>query len=394
MINIDLHITYRCNLNCIHCSVSDLRNEDFIKLHYGAGIFRGKKPKEVIYKEEYILYLLSLLNDGKYKFRVNFSSNAGESTLIKNFVDIWNFISKKETVKSMTLTTNGRNLYKIIKHMDLTKLQNIIFSLDGCEEKINDTIRGPGSFNAVIRSIKAIQKIFDYQKNDNIFIQINYTLNKLNAFSLPFLPIILKYTHIPFTFNIIKIYLLEGNAAKNKKILNISFDEIKNSIKKFYNNLAEINVLRESKGLKPFKFRLEGFTAKEIFSIINNLHHLKCKYFLLGISRNQGTCGVVNKKRIFIDPYGYIFPCLQFTHEKVLNSFYEKYKRTEVPHISKISKIDDVIYSEFFRNARMWVNELYSFNGFPCAKCKFVKVCTICPVGVNIRGEIPNECRM
>jgi len=359
--------------------------------------YPGKLPSnikifdEAVYEKEFLQKFLSLLDSNNCKFRVNFSPNAGESTIIKGFVDIWNTVSRRKGVRSLTLTTNGSKFHVIIKNLDLTKLESVTLSLDGSQERIHDCIRGPGSFKAVITSMKMLEKMACGKDSKSFDIQINYTLNGLNASSLSSLPYVLgNFTH-PLLINIIKVSLAQGNAKRNERILSISSSQATDSVREFFEELARINDARQENGLGRIRCRLQGFTAREIFSIIKRVKRIVYDDFLLYAGEGR-FCGVLMKGRVVIDPFGNVFPCLEFTYKEVLNDFLRKFGKLEIPHISTISSMDGVLYDRFFECARDWIGELYLFENLPCADCSFSSTCTVCPIETHYRG-LPDVCK-
>lgn len=292
----------------------------------------------------------------------------------------------------MHLTTNGTNFYKIIKDLNLSKLRQITFSLDGSVEETHDLIRGEGVFRKVLNSLESIE---EYKKiiNPSCEVHINYAINNLNKLSLANLPRIFERSTYPIIINILKTDTTYGNAKLNERLLQINLAQVWGSIKAFYENLLNINESREKRGLEPIMFRLVGFPLKEIFLINSNIK--KARYQIFDV-REKERCLALQGKIIFVDPYGYFFPCIQFVYKEVLNLLWKEYKRSNIPHLNSINSLESLLKEQFFVDAIKWTKKqdqrLHSRRDLPCAKCEFVSVCTICPIMAAL-GRVPNGCR-
>lgn|SRR3989344_3041839 len=145
------YITNMCNLECIHC-------------YRDAGKFKDKN--ELTTQE-----IKNLFDDFSKLSKGPVSFSGGEPLKRSDFFEIAEYI--KNLGNSLSLYTNGilitgQNSKKISEFFDAVQI-----SLDGATPKINDEIRGEGSFNKIIRGI-------NYLENSIIPITISMVVNPIN----------------------------------------------------------------------------------------------------------------------------------------------------------------------------------------------------------------------
>jgi len=382
-IQIDWHLTYNCNLNCIHCGVVRYRDKEFLRHFYPrSGSIRDLK------KEELEPFVAILSQDTSYKFAVHFSPNNGESTIHPDFVDIWNTLSSLESVHSMGITTNGIILYKILNKMEFEKLKNAIFSLDG-DEEAHERIRGKGTFK---RTYRSIQKIDEIKQNDDLFyLQVNFVINGINADSLKELSLVLgELTSKNIVINILPLGTNEGNAKINEDALSVEEDIIIKSIMDAYQKLRVVNRDRRKQKMAPIKIRPLGFTSKQLLKIVRSIKNVDFSDFIISYRGWKNSCSAYSRKKIYVDPFGNFFPCGAFAAPESLAKFYSMKGYINVPNIKDgFSSIDEVLDSKFFVLAREWINELY--ESIPCNSCPLKNSCTVCPIYASIWG-VQCEC--
>lgn len=131
-VSLCLGITNKCNLNCVHCRVSDMRNEpDF-----------SKKELADIIRQIIDLRVL------------NVSISGGEPLMRKDFFAIIDKLNSKSNI-AISLNTNGTLVTKdIAKRLAASGLWLYKVSLDGASPKVNDAIRGNGAFVRAYRGIE------------------------------------------------------------------------------------------------------------------------------------------------------------------------------------------------------------------------------------------------
>lgn len=146
----DWEITNSCNLHCKHC-ISD----------------SGKKRPNELNTNNIIKGVHNLHELGCKE--INFTG--GEPLFRKDFFDILEFC-KHMGIKTRFITNGSlitqHNVKKIKNHVSI-----IGISLDGANEKLNDVIRGKGSFKKTIKTLKLL-------KQHKIRAILHITLNKSN----------------------------------------------------------------------------------------------------------------------------------------------------------------------------------------------------------------------
>jgi radical SAM protein with 4Fe4S-binding SPASM domain len=194
-------ITDKCNLKCIHCLV------------------RRVKRKRELSTSEVLTALENLQRHGLRKLELT----GGEPLLRRDIFHILEYCKKKGI--EVDLITNGTLIDKYVVKK-LKKVANRIYvSLDGPNSKINDAIRGKGSFRKTLKGIKLLIK----ERIDTVCI---LTLNKINISHLNSYYNFLKKLGIKkFLVNTV---VLRGIAWKNRKKLSIKLKEILRIFSKRY----------------------------------------------------------------------------------------------------------------------------------------------------------------
>ena len=157
------HITDACNLRCSHCyqenysPKSELPLKDLKKI--ADGIF------------------LTLL---KWNKKGDISITGGEPLIRKDLLDFAEYLNNSDDICNIDFLTNGTliddTFIRSIKR--LHKIKYIQISLDGATSVIHDSIRGNGSFDKALLSIRSlIQNGFE--------VRIMYTLQKANISDVP-----------------------------------------------------------------------------------------------------------------------------------------------------------------------------------------------------------------
>ena len=148
---IDLNLTNRCNLSCIHCAFSS-------HSHAHEEIDFGR--------------LCSFIDEAKDFGVQDLHLTGGEPTLFKKLPGVMKIIAEKNI--ESRLITNGHilSLDKLKAYKDLG-LQSIMFSIDGLEETHN-IIRGSNvSFKRCIKSV-------EFAKDLNMKTRVNAVISKRN----------------------------------------------------------------------------------------------------------------------------------------------------------------------------------------------------------------------
>lgn len=341
-------ITSKCNLQCLHC-------------YNASKYFYSNRKYDLVfnYGVEKIIQKISCLSV------THLHLLGGEPLLSPNIWDILKF-SEKYNI-AVSINTNGTllNSQKISKLSKFKNLSQIVISLDGPNAKVNDEIRGKGTFKKVIKNIHNLIGEFQNHKR-NLVIAINTVITEHNANYLKEFPNIMKYLGIKHL--LVSTLYDCGNANKNKMLGNKYFDRVISNL---------IKLLDISQNTKDIFVQ---FDAKpKLATYINRLFGNKI------VEVEPFKCGAVNEF-IFIDSNGFIYPCGSITQE--IHNFKIDYN---------LNIMDVGIGKEFSLNK--------IFNNFSkvkrnthttyCRKCEFINICSgICPLYYKKSPEdIPLECK-
>lgn len=131
-----LSLTDCCNLKCITCNIKREADKELLRVDT-AKIFdivrqaKGMKIKTVVL-------------------------SGGEPFLVKEIFEIAEYIQKQGM--SSSVTTNGAYGEEMARRIALSKINHIHFSCDGLAAG-NDEIRGQGSYDRLIRTVKLIRQL-------------------------------------------------------------------------------------------------------------------------------------------------------------------------------------------------------------------------------------------
>ncbi|NSS93489.1 radical SAM protein [Enterococcus faecalis] len=148
--SIQLELSKKCNLKCIHCYIPNYSTKNDMTLN---------QVKKVI-------------DEASDLGVINFDITGGEPFLRKDILEILEYIH----VKGMrtTIFTNGtiisENILQKLKDLNISKLK---ISIDGYDSKTHDEVRGKGAFK------KTIENIVKF-KEAGLLIEINTVLHKNN----------------------------------------------------------------------------------------------------------------------------------------------------------------------------------------------------------------------
>ena len=150
---IQWHITGKCNLRCKHCYMEEY-NKDLNK--------------------ENLIDIFNQINNffNKYQYKVHINFTGGEPFISPYLFDLLKLCDDNNITYG--ILTNGTllNIKILDKLSECKNLKFIQFSLDGVQ-KTHDFIRGNGSFDKTIESIKLTRKF-------NIQTMVSFTANKNN----------------------------------------------------------------------------------------------------------------------------------------------------------------------------------------------------------------------
>ncbi|MBF0223869.1 MAG: radical SAM protein [Desulfobacterales bacterium] len=194
--NVFFHILTNCNLKCIHCYINPDQH--------------GRKTLPLSTIELWLKEFISS-ND-----ETNLVILGGEPTLHPELPSIIK-TARKIGYSSITIDTNGYLFNDFLSKIEPELVDYISFSLDGATKKINDLIRGDGSYDTCIAGVKkAVLKGFATS--------LIYTVNKLNIHEIKAVVPLLKDIGIKRFF--IQVVGIRGKSfEKMQKNLQVFWEE-------------------------------------------------------------------------------------------------------------------------------------------------------------------------
>ena len=202
--NLFFHILTACNLKCRHCYINPEQHgtrtldpstiKAWLKLFSRTG--HSSAIKSV--SDTNVIFL------------------GGEPTLHPDLAESIHE-AKKLGYASITVDTNGYLFNNIIDRVSPEEVDYFSFSLDGSSSKINDPIRGRGSYDACLRGMKnAASRGFT--------ISSIFTASRANISDLPNMPALLSRLGVSRFF--IQVIGIRGNPAQRQETdLQLSYEE-------------------------------------------------------------------------------------------------------------------------------------------------------------------------
>ncbi|CBK73359.1 Predicted Fe-S oxidoreductases [Butyrivibrio fibrisolvens 16/4] len=192
--NIKWDITYKCNLNCEHCI-----NGDFL----------GQIEDELS-TEEVFNIIEKLAKEGVERVHLL----GGEPTARKDIKDIFKCFEKNNL--EFGFNTNGLklsddNLCKEI--VSNNALKNIVISLEGPNEFLNDQIRGKKVFGITKSNLEKIIKLKEENNRNDLSITVNTVVSSLNIDSIPEM---IDFCVAERVNQLVLLQMLPGGNAKDK----------------------------------------------------------------------------------------------------------------------------------------------------------------------------------
>lgn len=158
------HITERCNIHCKHCYTNPLFLKNELSL------------QELIKILEQYLEQIKIWGLPRRDVRISFTG--GEPFVRKDFFDLLQRCYENQDITRYGILTNGTLLTQgIIDRLKALKISYVQVSLEGTK-KINDYIRGKGTFKKIIRAIRLL-------KEGGIPTMISMTVSKINIQEVP-----------------------------------------------------------------------------------------------------------------------------------------------------------------------------------------------------------------
>jgi len=159
---LDINPTDKCNLRCIHCWQRAFKKID---------------SSYELSNEKLLQTIKEAIKIGVEEFEIT----GGGEPLVRKELTLRMMEVIKKNKKFGNITTNGvsfdsENIKKIVK----IGWDRITFSLDGPDEKTNDSIRGKGSFENAIKSIDLFNQMKKKVKSEVPVLKFNVVVNKKN----------------------------------------------------------------------------------------------------------------------------------------------------------------------------------------------------------------------
>ena len=163
---IQWHITNLCNLRCKHCYQDDFSKKSDLD-------WQGLKRVSD--------HLLTTIRDWDRTACIHLTG--GEPLLKSELFPLLSHLNQQSMVEELGIITNGLLIDREMmrRFSDFPKLREIKISLDGADEKTNDSIRQKGVFDRVMRNLPLIKETGEFK----IFFM--FTAMKRNLRSLPYL---------------------------------------------------------------------------------------------------------------------------------------------------------------------------------------------------------------
>ncbi len=267
--HIQWHITEICNFKCLHC-------------------YKEPYRKELDFKE--LKVVANRLNEfiNNYGYNLTISLTGGEPFLKPEIYDIAEYIDKFPSIVKINFITNGSIIPDVFRLKNLSKLGIIYISLESIDEKINDKIRGEGSFNIVFKNLHKLSNNF------NVGIMTTLLNTNIEEITTNLKFFVEKLFLIGIKEIVFERFVALGEA---KNLKNEVVD--KDNILRFYSQLAELfNV--EFEELKKYP-AIKIVNRKNFFEFNNlEIYGAKC---ILGRDGFAVLCD------------GSIYPCRRFDFE-------------------------------------------------------------------------------
>lgn len=157
------HITDRCNLRCTHCYQDNYSGSNEL------GLDGLKRIADEI---------VSTLS--KWNKRGDIAITGGEPLLKKETFPLINYLESTDEISSLDILSNGTLINESIVEQIrcLKKIRCVQISLEGASPESNDAIRGKGTFEKAMASIRLLRK-------SGISVNIMFTLQRRNMEDIP-----------------------------------------------------------------------------------------------------------------------------------------------------------------------------------------------------------------
>jgi len=335
-------ITKNCNLRCKHC--------------YNAEKYFNKDSDVYMAKEmnlEQCLHTVKTFAESGFG-HIHFLG--GEPLLSPHIFEVIKFA--KDLGMMITINSNARLLNDGVrkKIIDL-KVDHFAASLDGCSEKINDSIRGAGTFESVINNMKLLNEL-KHDRNSLLETAFVFTLTKQNIADVKRLPSLAKEVNVDLIA--LTTFIESGEGQKNSDSFNIEFNEICDSIESMVSNELLKHPVPMQIDMRPrfCEYLCTTYQAPILYNIKNSL-----------------CCA--GEEVWYLEANGDTHPCLIFQLESgkkaLKNKIYEKEKINIQD--SSISEVKKSLYWNTFLAAK---NNFDVSKISTCEGCPYIEKCQPC----------------
>lgn len=204
-------ITHRCNLSCVHCSVS-------------AGSI--SEPEHL--NDQQVIQIINKISAEKPSFLV---LSGGEPLVRKNFWDIMDKL-KNSFTGHLSIMSNGLLISTKVARKLSHYLNSISISIDGVDEETTSKIRGIGVYPKTIQAIKNLQE------NGLKDISISCVITKYTEHKLE------QFYELANSLNVrplLRVYLSEGRGAEWSPFQNANLETLKKKKQPDLTYLESIN---------------------------------------------------------------------------------------------------------------------------------------------------------
>ncbi len=211
--NLFFHILTKCNLCCSHCYINrEQHGETTLDIDTIKAWLEIFAPKA---KQTNLVLL------------------GGEPTLHPQ-LSLAVHTAKKLGFKSITIDTNGYLFHDILEKISRDELDFLSFSLDGATEKTNDTIRGKGSWDAVMNGLAKARAL-------GFTCSMIYTVSDKNIHELDLMPDLIKNLGIKRFF--IQVIGMRGESFTSDAKTQVSKDLWVTTIPKVAERIASQGII-------------------------------------------------------------------------------------------------------------------------------------------------------
>lgn len=260
---VGLHITNRCNFNCVYCY----------------GVYYDNRKKDLKTAD-----ILTLVDEMAVLGTRYVTLTGGEPLLRNDILGVIDHIKSKKMICSMNTNASLiRKKFNIIK-----KLDSVTISLDGADKETNDGNRGEGTFERIMDGIECL-------KENNIPFDAVTVVTKKNVGGIKGILELARKKGFMAEFNLVQ----EPNSEINKAAkYELADDEVKEVLKQLIRYKKEgypilyANSSREYALNWPFRYNHKILYDRPP----GNFKHLPC---------------YMGKFMCHIDADGYVYPCIQ-----------------------------------------------------------------------------------